>query len=89
MSADEFAVIRDLFAPHATSAGARALRDDAAVFEAQGKLVVTTDSIVEGVHFLATDPIETIAMKALRVNVSDIVAKGARAVSGASELGLE
>ncbi len=79
MSADEFAVIRDLFAPHATTAGARALRDDAAVFEAQGKLVVTTDTIVEGVHFLATDPIETIAMKALRVNVSDIVAKGARA----------
>lgn len=81
MSADEFSVIRDLFAPHATSEGARALRDDAAVLEAQGKLVVTTDTIVEGVHFLPTDPIETIAMKALRVNVSDIVAKGARPVS--------
>jgi thiamine-monophosphate kinase len=54
------------------------LSDDAAVLEAQGKLVVTTDAIVEGVHFLATDPIETVAMKALRVNVSDIVAKGAR-----------
>lgn len=81
MSADEFAVIRDLFAPHATSEGARALRDDAAVLEAPGKLVVTTDTIVEGVHFLATDPIETIAMKALRVNVSDIVAKGARPVA--------
>lgn len=78
MSADEFAVIRDLFAPHATSEGARALRDDAAVLEATGKLVVTTDTIVEGVHFLPGDPIETVAMKALRVNVSDIVAKGAR-----------
>lgn len=78
MSANEFAVIRDLFAPHATSEGARALRDDAAVLEAQGKLVVTTDTIVEGVHFLPSDPIETVAMKALRVNVSDIVAKGAR-----------
>lgn len=81
MSANEFAVIRDLFAPHATSEGARALRDDAAVLEAQGKLVVTTDSIVEGVHFLSADPIETVAMKALRVNVSDIVAKGARPVA--------
>lgn len=80
MSADEFAVIRDLFAPHATSEGARGLLDDAAVLEANGRLVVTTDAIVEGVHFLATDPIETIAMKALRVNVSDIVAKGARPV---------
>ncbi len=81
MSADEFAVIRDLFAPHATSAGARALRDDAAVLETQGKVVITTDTIVEGVHFLASDPIETVAMKALRVNVSDIVAKGARPVA--------
>lgn len=81
MSADEFSVIRDLFAPHATSAGARALRDDAAVFEAHGAVVVTTDTIVEGVHFLATDPIETIAMKALRVNVSDVVAKGALPVA--------
>jgi thiamine-monophosphate kinase len=44
-------------------------------------LVVTTDTIVEGVHFLAGDPIETVAMKALRVNVSDIVAKGARPVA--------
>ncbi|MGE0661688.1 MAG: thiamine-monophosphate kinase [Hyphomonadaceae bacterium] len=78
MSADEFAVIRDLFAPHATSAAARALADDAAVLEANGALVVTSDTIVEGVHFLANDPIETVAMKALRVNVSDIVAKGAR-----------
>lgn len=78
MSVDEFAVIRELFAPHARSAAARALVDDAAVLETQGKLVVTSDSIVEGVHFLPTDPIETVAMKALRVNVSDIVAKGAR-----------
>jgi thiamine-monophosphate kinase len=78
MSADEFAVIRDLFAPHAKSEAARALADDAAVLEAHGKLVVTTDAIVEGVHFLPGDPIETVAMKALRVNVSDIVAKGAR-----------
>lgn len=78
MSADEFAVIRDLFAPYATSAGARSLLDDAAVLQANGEIVVTTDAIVEGVHFLASDPIETVAMKALRVNVSDIVAKGAR-----------
>lgn len=78
MSADEFFVIRNLFAAYATSAGARGLRDDAAVLDAPGKLVVTTDTIVEGVHFLASDPIETVAMKALRVNVSDIVAKGAR-----------
>jgi thiamine-monophosphate kinase len=78
MSADEFDVIRTLFAPLAESAGARALMDDVAVLEAQGPLVVTTDAVVEGVHFLAGDPVETVAMKALRANVSDIVAKGAK-----------
>ena len=78
MSADEFEVIRKLFAPLATDAGARGLVDDAAVLTARGDLVVTTDTIVEGVHFLPDDPIETVASKALRVNVSDIVAKGAK-----------
>ena len=78
MSEDEFHVIRTLFAPLATSVGARGLVDDVALIEADGPLVVTTDAIVEGVHFLAGDPIATVAMKALRVNVSDLVAKGAK-----------
>lgn len=78
MPADEFEVIRKLFAPLATDAGARGLADDAAVLAARGDLVVTTDAIVEGVHFLPNDPIETVASKALRVNVSDLIAKGAR-----------
>lgn len=78
MSADEFEVIRKLFAPLATDAGARRLADDAAVLHARGELVVTTDAIVEGVHFRAEDPIETVASKALRVNVSDLIGKGAK-----------
>jgi len=80
MSADEFDVIRELFAPLATSMAARGLADDVALLEASGPLVVTTDAIVEGVHFLADDPIDTVAKKALRVNVSDIVAKGAKPI---------
>lgn len=80
MSADEFDIIRTLFAPLAGE-GARGLVDDAAVLEAQGALVVTTDAIVEGVHFLSSDPIETVAAKALRVNISDLVGKGAKPVA--------
>jgi|CXWL01.1.fsa_nt_gi thiamine-monophosphate kinase len=76
MSADEFDIIKRLFAPLA-GAGARGLIDDAAVL---GDFVVTTDAIVEGVHFLPGDPIETIAQKALRVNISDLTAKGAKPV---------
>src|SRR5690348_11967215 len=80
MSADEFQTIRELFAPLATSAAARGLADDVAVLESSGKLIVTTDAIVEGVHFLPDDPIDTVAKKALRVNVSDLTAKGAKPV---------
>jgi thiamine-monophosphate kinase len=78
MPADEFDVIRKHFAPLATAPGARGLADDAALLSARGDLVVTTDAIVEGVHFRTEDPIETVASKALRVNLSDLIAKGAK-----------
>ncbi len=78
MPADEFEIIRTLFAPLAVSAGARGLIDDVAVLEARGQVIVTTDAIVEGVHFLPDDPIDLVAKKALRVNLSDLAAKGAR-----------
>ena len=52
--------------------------DDAAILKGSADdLVVTTDAIVEGVHFLPDDPPDTIARKALRVNLSDLAAKGA------------
>ena len=41
---------------------------------------MTTDAIVEGVHFLKDDPADSIARKALRVNLSDLAAKGAEPV---------
>lgn len=74
----EDALIERYFKPIATDPGAFALADDAAVLKAQGfDIVVTTDAIVEGVHFLPDDPPDTIARKALRVNLSDLAAKGA------------
>ncbi len=54
--------------------GARDLRDDAAVV---GGLVLTTDTLVEGVHFLPDDPPGDVAWKLLAVNLSDLAAKGA------------
>jgi thiamine-monophosphate kinase len=74
----EDALIARYFKPLATDAGAFGLTDDAAVLKALGNdIVVTTDALVEGVHFLADDPPHTIAQKALRVNLSDLAAKGA------------
>ncbi len=74
---DEFALIARLFAPLAPHPAARGLKDDAALWEVTGPTVMTCDAIVEGVHFLADDPIETIAQKALRVNMSDLAGKAA------------
>jgi thiamine-monophosphate kinase len=74
----EDSLIARYFKPLATDPGAFALDDDAAVLKARGEdIVVTTDAIVEGVHFLPDDPPDTVARKALRVNLSDIAAKGA------------
>ncbi|TAK49302.1 MAG: thiamine-phosphate kinase [Xanthobacteraceae bacterium] len=71
-------LIARYFRPLARSPGAFGLTDDAAVLPAgAGDLVVTTDALVAGVHFLPDDPPETLARKALRVNLSDLAAKGA------------
>jgi thiamine-monophosphate kinase len=77
----EFELIAKYFAPLARGErGALGLTDDAALFEPKAghDLVLTTDAVVAGVHFLENDPPETIAQKALGVNLSDLAAKGAR-----------
>jgi thiamine-monophosphate kinase len=74
----EDSLIARYFRPLATDPGAFGLDDDAAALRPTGDdIVVTTDAIVEGVHFLPDDPPDTVARKALRVNLSDLAAKGA------------
>lgn len=68
------AVLRKL----AQTPAARSLADDVAVLVFAGRhLVLTHDMIVEGVHFLPTDPPGDVAWKLLAVNLSDLAAKGA------------
>jgi thiamine-monophosphate kinase len=76
----EHAFIARYLAPLATDPGAWGLKDDAAEFVSTPgrRLVLTTDTLVEGVHFLPSDPPETWGPKLLAVNVSDALAKGAR-----------
>lgn len=76
----EFEIIARIFAPLAKETGALGLKDDAAVLMvSEGhELVVTCDTLVEGVHFLKDDPPASIGHKALAVNLSDLTAKGAR-----------
>lgn len=77
--AGEFETIRRLLAPLAHPEWGRGLLDDVAVVPTRPgyDLVLTKDSIVEGVHFLPDDPMDTVAQKLLRVNLSDLAAKGA------------
>jgi len=58
----------------ATDPAARGLLDDAAVIDG---LVLTHDTIAEGVHFLPFDPPASVGWKLVAVNLSDLAAKGA------------
>lgn len=74
----EFDLIARFFAPLA-GPGALGLKDDAALATPSPgcELVLTTDTVIAGVHFNADDPADLVAKKALRVNLSDLAAKGA------------
>jgi thiamine-monophosphate kinase len=64
-----------------THPGARDLRDDAAVLEFGGEaLVLTHDTLVEGVHWLPGQDMADVAWKLVAVNLSDLAAKGAEPV---------
>src|SRR3982751_5583552 len=76
----EFGLIARYFAPLAKGfAGARGLQSDNAFLAADPRhdLVVKTDTIVGGVHFLADEKPELVAQRALRVCLSDLAAGGA------------
>lgn len=74
----EFALIARHFRPLAGPA-ALGLTDDAALLAPppSRELVLTVDAMIGGVHFLPEDPPDLIGRKLLRVNLSDLAAKGA------------
>lgn len=77
---NEFELIARFFAPLAVEEpGALGLLDDAATIalDSGHRMVVTTDTVVSGVHFLPSDPPDAIAAKVIAVNLSDLAAMGA------------
>ena len=72
-------IIGRFFRPLAKHPGALGFADDAALLvpPAGHELVLTVDAVVADVHFFADDPADLVAKKALRVNLSDLAAKGA------------
>jgi len=80
MGKGEFERIETYFAPLAADfAGALGLLDDAAILSPgpDQSVVVTTDTIVEGVHYIGDEAPDLIARKLLRVNLSDLASMGA------------
>ncbi len=77
---DEFVRISRYFAPLTEGfPGAFGLTDDAAVIAPMPErdIVVTTDTMIAGVHFIGDERPDLIAAKLLRVNLSDLAAMGA------------
>jgi thiamine-monophosphate kinase len=76
---DEDGLIARYFRPLATAPGADRLLDDAASYRPPSgfEQILTADAVVAGVHFFPEDPPRAVAQKALRVNLSDLAAKGA------------
>ena len=74
----EFSLIERYFRPLA-GPGALALTDDVALLRPPPglDLVLSADAMVGGVHVLPDDPPDLVARKLLRVNLSDLAAKGA------------
>ncbi|CDO61343.1 Thiamine-monophosphate kinase [Candidatus Phaeomarinobacter ectocarpi] len=80
-SETEFDLIARLFAPLSDSPHGLNLTDDVGLVpDTDGRSCITSDMIVAGVHFLADDPADQIAQKLVRVNISDLAAKGAQPV---------
>jgi len=79
MSAEDHLIAR-FFKPLASHRGALDLSDDAAFLTPPSgcDLVLKADAIIGGIHFFPDDAAHTVASKALRVNLSDLAAKGAR-----------
>jgi len=83
-------LIATYFRPLATHAGAFELTDDAAAIAPPPgcDLVLTTDGVISGVHFFLDDPADAVARKALRINLSDLAAKGAAPLGFLLSIGL-
>ena len=84
------ASIEKYFRPIATHPGAFDLSDDAAAITPPPgcDLVLKTDGVIGGVHFFPEDPPDAVARKALRINLSDLAAKGAAPLGFLLAIGL-
>ena len=80
MKMNEFDRIRKYFKPLASlERGSLNLSDDAAMLPVQdlSELIISTDALVQGIHFFGDEGADLIGQKCLRTNLSDMAAMGA------------
>ena len=75
---DEFSLIDTFVAQFDVAPSPRGPGDDCAVLAPQGLSCITTDAVLDGVHFTRQFPLEDVGHKALAVNLSDLAAMGAK-----------
>ena len=78
---NEFDYIDKYFRP-LTNKFAFNLKNDAAIFNQKSSfdLIISTDTLCEGIHFFGNEDPVDIAKKSLRVNLSDMAAMGAKPI---------
>ena len=78
---NEFDYIEKYFKPLTNEIG-RDLKNDAAIFNQRSgyDLIISTDTLVEGIHFFGNENPKDIAKKSLRVNLSDMAAMSAKPI---------
>ena len=78
---NEFDYIDKYFKP-LTNKFALNLKNDGAIFNQKSSfdLIISTDTLVEGIHFFGNEDPADIAKKSLRVNLSDMAAMGAKPI---------
>lgn len=73
---DEFSVIKTYFQKKITNAKL-GIGDDCALISSQDNIAITTDTLVEGIHFFSNVDPYKLGYKCLAVNISDLAAMGA------------
>ena len=78
---NEFDYIEKYFRP-LTNKFAMNLNNDAAIFNQKSSfdLIISTDTLAEGIHFFGNEDPVDLAKKSLRVNLSDMAAMGAKPI---------
>ena len=78
---NEFDYIEKYFRPLTNKFGLN-LKNDAAIFNQKSSfdLIISTDTLAEGIHFFGNEDPVDLAKKSLRVNLSDMAAMGAKPI---------